>query len=86
MLLSLQSTTKLNNPTRNCKVGHIVLLKNEADRNQRSMAKIVATNKDDKRDVQSVKLLTGTSDAYRNTVRYLERPVNKLVMLIESND
>ena len=78
--------TKLNNPTRNCKVGHIVLLKNEADRNQWSMAKIVATNKDDKGDVRSVKLLTSTSDADRNTVRYLERPVNKLVMLIESND
>ena len=51
VLLSLQSRTKWNNPTRNCKVGDIVLLKNEADRNQWPMAKIVATNKDDMGDV-----------------------------------
>ena len=51
VLLSLQFRTKWNNPTRNCKVGDIVLLKNEADRNQWPMAKIVATNKDDMGDV-----------------------------------
>ena len=39
------------------------------------MAKIVATNKDDKRGVQSVKLLNGGSNTDDNTVRYLERPV-----------
>lgn len=50
------------------------------------MAKIVAANKDDKADVRSVKLLIGPSNADDNTVRYLVRPVNKLVMLIASND
>ena len=86
VLLSLQSRTKWNIPTRNCKVGDIVLLKNEAKRNQCPMAKIVATNKDDKEYVQSVKLLIGASNADDNTVHYLERPVNKLVMLIKNND
>ena len=86
VLLSLQSRTKWNIPTRNCKVGGIVLLKNETKRNQCPMAKIVATNKDDKGYVQSVKLLIGASNADDNTVRYLERPVNKLVMLIKNND
>ena len=33
VLLSLQSGAKWNTPTRNCKVGDIVLLKNEAERN-----------------------------------------------------
>ena len=33
VLLSLQSGTKWNTPKRNCKVGDIVLLKNEAERN-----------------------------------------------------
>ena len=86
VLLSLQSRTKWNDPARNCKVGDIVLFKNEADCNQWPMAKIVATNRDDKGDVQSVKLLIGASNADDNTVRHLERPVNKLLILIESND
>ena len=86
VLLSPQSRAKWNNPRRNCKVGDIVPLKNEADRNQWQMAKIVATNKDDKGDVRSVKLLIGATNADDNRVRYLERSVNRLVMLIESND
>ena len=86
MLLSLQSRTKWNIPTRNYKVGGIVLLKNEAERNQWPMAEIVVTNKDDKGYVQSVKFLIGASNADDNTVHYLERPVKKLVMLIENND
>ena len=45
VLLSLQSRTKWNTATRNCKVGDIVLLKNEAERNQWPMAKTVATEK-----------------------------------------
>ena len=65
MLLSLQSWTKWNNPTRNCNVVDIVLLKNE--------------NK--KVDVQSVKLLIGSSKTDDNTVHYLERPVKKLEWL-----
>ena len=50
-VLSLQSRTKWNISERNCKVGDIVLLKNEAECNQWPMAKIVATNKDDPGDV-----------------------------------
>ena len=45
----------------------------------------MGTNKDDKRDVKSVKLLNGGSNTDDNTVCYLERPVYKLVMLIKSN-
>ena len=33
-----------------------------------------------------MKLLIDASNTDDNTVRYLERPVNKLVILIESND
>ena len=46
------------------------------------MVKTVATNKGHKGHVRSVKLLIGASNTDDNTVRYLERPVNKLVMLI----
>ena len=50
------------------------------------MAKIVATNKDDKRDAESFKLLIGASNVDDNPAHYLERPENILVMLIEDND
>ena len=49
------------------------------------MVKTVATNKGHKGHVRSVKLLIGASNTDDNTVRYLERPVSKLVMLIQSN-
>ena len=44
MLLSLESRTKWDIPTRNCKVRDLVILNNEAERNQWSMAKIGATS------------------------------------------
>ena len=83
VLLNLQSRTNQSIPTKRSKAG--VILKNEVERNQWPMTKIVATNKDDKGHVRSVKLLIGASNTDDNTVRYLERPVNKLMMLIQSN-
>ena len=44
VLLSLESRTKWDIPTRNCKVRDLVILNNEAERNQWSMAKIGATS------------------------------------------
>ena len=50
------------------------------------MVKIVATNQDDKGDVWSVKLLIDVTNTDDNTVHYLERLVNKLMVLMERND
>ena len=50
------------------------------------MAKIVSVKSDVKGDVCSVRLLAGTSDKLDNSTRYLERPVNKLVVLVENED
>lgn len=50
------------------------------------MAKIVATNKDDKRDTEILKLLIGASNVDDNPAHYLETPENILVMLIEDHD
>ena len=69
---------------RNCKIGNIVLLKEDADGNQWPMARIVDVYKDAKGNVRSVKLTTGRSK--NESVRYFERPVNKLVMLLESEE
>ena len=48
VLFDLQTGTKWNISTRNCKVGDIVLLKNETEQNQWLMAHIMATNKGNK--------------------------------------
>ena len=84
MLLTLQNRGKWNKQQRNCKVGDVVLLKEDADRNQWPMAKIVAVNSDAKGDVHNVKILVGAADKSDYLIRYLERPVNKLVVLVDS--
>ena len=46
--------------------------------------KIVATNTDQNGFVRSVKLMLDTSGRTDIALQYLERPVNKLVMLVEN--
>ena len=48
------------------------------------MARIVDVYKDAKGDVPSVKLTTGRSK--NESIRYLERPLNKCVMLFENEE
>ena len=86
VLLSLQTRTKWHKQQRNCTIGDVVLLKEDSERNRWPMAKIVSVNSDVKGDVRSVRLLVGTSNKSDNSIRYLERPVNKLVVLVESED
>ena len=85
VLATLQCWQKWNTIRRNCKVGDIVLLKEAAAKqNIWPMAKIVATNTDGNGFVSSVKLMLGTSGTSDMAPQYLERPVNKLVMLVEN--
>ena len=86
MLLTLQNRGKWNKQQRNCKVGDVVLLKEDAEWNRWSMAKIVAVNSDAKGDVHSIKILVGAAGKSGNSIHYLERPVNKLVVLAENED
>ena len=86
VLLTLQNRGKWNKQQRNCKVGDVFLLKEDAERNQWPMAKMVAVNSDAKGDVRSVKILVGAANKSDNSIRYLERPVNKLVALVENDD
>ena len=65
-------------PRRNFKIGDVVLLKeNQSPRNRRPMAKVVVTHPDDHGQVRSVSVLTSNGSN-------LERPVNKLVLLVEA--
>ena len=63
-----------------------MLLRQEADPNQWPMARIVNVYSDSKGNVPSVRLLLGASDKSDDSPRYLERPVNKLVVLVENNN
>ena len=66
VLLTLQNCGNWNKQHRNCKVGDVALLKEEAERNRWPIVKILAK-----------------SD---NSIHYLERPVNKMVTLVENED
>ena len=46
----------------------------------------MTVNSDAKGDVRSVKILVGAANKSDNSIRYLERPVNKLVVLVENED
>ena len=50
------------------------------------MAKILAVNSDAKGDVRSVKILVGAANKSDNSIPYLERPVNKLVVLVDNEN
>ena len=66
-------------------MGDIFLLKEAAaERNSWPMAKMAATNADKNKFVRSVKLMLGRSGATDMAFRYLERPVKKLMMLVEN--
>ena len=83
--MTLQSRQKWNSSKRNWKVGDIVLLKDKAEKNRWSMAKFIATNKGIDGFVRNVRLMLGASNKVDSVARYLERPVNKLVMLVEND-
>jgi hypothetical protein len=92
-MLTLQERQKWNKPRRNSKVGDIVLIKTdgEASRNQWQIAKVVEVYESADGYVRSVKLLVadGTlDDKGRRTKpsRFLERPVQKLVVLQEAEE
>ena len=81
---SLQVRQKWNKFKRNMEVGDIVLLRDSIVQNKWQMAIILKTYKDDKGIVRSVQLEIGNSNNDGNSI--LDRPVNKLVLLVESNE
>ena len=84
VLLTLQNRQKCN--TKNCEIGDIVLVKDDMERNKWQMAHVVATYKDYKGAVQSLRLLMGSVNRVSPKSRYLEQPINKLVVLVENKD
>ena len=56
------------------------------ERKRWSMVKVVATYQDNKGVVWSVRLSMGSVDRISQKSRYLEWPVNKLIVLVENKD
>jgi len=78
-LQSLQVRNKWTRQHRNFTEGDVVLLKdNNTCRNQWSLAKVLNTHQDDQGQVRSVTVRTSKGST-------LDRPINKLVLLLESS-
>ena len=72
------SETKMDTPERNYTEGDIVLLKDDITcRNKWPMAKVIAARRDDQGQARSVTVQSATGSV-------LSRPVNKLLLLLES--
>ena len=82
----LQVHHKWNKVARNFKVGGIALLREEKSRNKWSMGRVIAIQEGNDGFVRSVNVAVGTKVSKTFRTQILERPENKLVLLVESED
>ena len=86
-LQSLQKRQKWTSRRRNFRVDRIVLLKqSDVPRNQWSMGRITDVNNDQKGLVRSATSKIGERAGDENSKRKLERPIDKIVLLLESDN
>ena len=71
VLLTLQNRQKWNDTTRNYEIRDIVLIKDDMERNWWPTWKVVATYKEDKGVVRSVRPLIGSFDRVSQKSRHL---------------
>lgn len=77
-LQQLQTRNKWTQPRRNFMTGDVVLIQEaQSPRNKWPLARVVKTHPDDKGQVRSVTVVNANRSE-------LERPINKLVLLVES--
>ena len=90
VLSNFQSRKKWIKPQRNLSVGDVVLVKDDClPRNEWLLARVIETYTSEESKVRSVKLSLGDKNldvrGMRNYCkRYIERPIHKLVLLVES--
>ena len=82
---TLQEKQKWTTKKRSFSINDIVLVKEDAPRNQWSLCKIIKTNPDDQGIVRSVTLLLGIDDNI-NCERKLESPISNLVLILGANN
>ena len=84
-LATLQERQKWLVSRRNFYIGDVVLLKEDANRNEWKLAKVINVYPDEKGHVRSVQLYVGTSDPSKLLSRVLARPIDKIILLVESD-
>ena len=85
-LQSLQERQKWEGKRRNFKIGDIVAVyQNNVSRNHWPMARIIDLNSDKKRLVRSALLRMGERSGNENSKRELERPIDKIVLIMGSD-
>ena len=62
------------------------MLKEDANRNEWKLAKVINVYSDEKGHVRSFQLYVGTSDPSKLLSRVLVRPIDKIVLLVESDN
>ena len=82
---TLQERQKWATKRQNFRINDIVLLKEDAPRNQWPLCKIIKIYPDNQGIVRIVTLLLGIGDN-NNREQTLERPISKLVLILEAND
>ena len=70
----------------NFKVGDIVLLREEESRNKWPMVRVLSIQEGNDGFVPSVNIVVGKNTSKTFGTQILERPANKLVLLVESGD
>jgi hypothetical protein len=91
-LLTLQERQKWNKPSRNAKPGDVVVVTSDnVPRSQWQLARVVETYPGEDGRVRKVKLAIGNPNLNSvgkriAAVSYLERPVHKLILLLESEE
>ena len=83
----MQERQKWQGKRRNFKIGDIVVVhQNNVSRNHWPMARIINVNSDKKGLVRSVILRMGERLGNENSKRELERPVDKIVLIMGSDE
>ena len=84
MFATIQTRQKWNQTKRNFEVGDIVLVCYNVIRNKWPMARILKTNSNEEGLVRSVQLVTGRTNSSNKETSIFDRPVNRLVLLVEN--
>ena len=83
----MQECQKWEGKRRDFKIGDIVVVyQNNVSRNHRPMARIINANIEKKGLVCRVLLRTGEQSGNKNSKRELERPIDKIVLILGSDE
>ena len=82
----MQDREKWKTPLRNFRVGDIVVLKEDTQRNDWRFAKATKVYKDGNGYVRTIQLYLGYSDPTKLINRVLVRPIDKTVLFLDSDE